>query len=245
MGCNSSTVSGKPIVAGNLLVDGFLRYVHMASQGWSRVKPESGRKELHLEVYSTEEPLGTWRGFVVLDGVSLEDVLSFVKYKLGADNYELLENDEEEYIFRELFDFKDSEGENKFAGDHRGETAERMEGGGLIQDPRRTNLASLKIDKSQPAPLTNVVEEETNQENAPSTTAQIAQNGDSGSEDEEEDNDVENTKKPNPSIDVEPVQSLENLLDDSSSRSSRFSTWQSRLFPRPSVSNREKSNGAG
>ena len=113
---------------GNLVVDGFLKYVTGAS-GWKAVK-HTRNKALQLEAYPEDEPLGSWRGSYTVETATYEDVLSYLKDKLGPDQFELLYDDDVAMVFREYFNFAQFEKKGAFmpkvAGDHRGEAAERM-----------------------------------------------------------------------------------------------------------------------
>jgi len=226
MGCAASQSAPGP--AGNLLVDGFMRYTS-GTQGWQRVKIRSGRKELHIETYPADEPLGTWRGNVTLDGVTLDDVLSYVKYKLGPDNFELLANDEDEWIFRELFDFKeaaDGKHSHKYVGDHRGETAERMEGGMAVMDPRKTALSrseirqnvSRTLDSPKSMPISTIAEGDV------PPLGLGSKDDDSGSSSDEED--VHPARETETS---EPINDIAGALENGEG-SSRNTTWHARLF---------------
>lgn len=237
MGCSASSQQAKYAVAGNLQVDGFLRYTS-GTQGWTRTKPASGRRDIHLEVYQADGPLGTWRGNVFVDGVTMDDVMSYVKYKLGADNYELLENDEEEWIFRDLFDFKAAnEGlyVHKVAGDHRGETAERMEDSTMTLDPRKTSMGTLQRQKSgspaRPRRDTDMgsIREIDNEDSPMKLTSNGAESDDESGSDSEE------TKKSSQTVDTTEkltTRDISGLLQDThkAQSSGRLSTWHSRLF---------------
>ena len=113
---------------GNLVVDGFLKYVTGAT-GWKPVK-HVRNKQLLLEAYPDDEPLGSWRGSYAVETATYEDVLSYLKDKLGPDQFELLEDDDTTMVFREYFNFAQFAKKGAFvpkvAGDHRGEAAERM-----------------------------------------------------------------------------------------------------------------------
>ncbi|KAH9258242.1 hypothetical protein BASA81_003291 [Batrachochytrium salamandrivorans] len=87
---------------GNLLVEGFVNYA-VGDKDWTKVKSNS---RVHLEVLLADKPLGTWRGTITLDGVSLEDLQSYIGFKLGSDKFELLAvTEDDEFVFRDMFDF--------------------------------------------------------------------------------------------------------------------------------------------
>ena len=113
---------------GNLVVDGFLKYV-TGAQGWKSVK-HGLHKSLLLEVYPEDKPLGSWRGSYTVETATYEDVLSYLKDNLGSDQFELLYDDDAAMVFREYFNFAQFAKKGTFvhavAGDHRGEAAERM-----------------------------------------------------------------------------------------------------------------------
>jgi len=99
------------------------------SQGWKSVK-HTRNKGVQLEVYPDDDPLGSWRGSYTVETATYEDVLSYLKDKLGADQFELLYDDDAAMVFREYFSFSQFAKKGTFvhavAGDHRGEAAERM-----------------------------------------------------------------------------------------------------------------------
>ncbi|KAH9257756.1 hypothetical protein BASA81_004222 [Batrachochytrium salamandrivorans] len=146
---------------GNLVVEGFVRYAKEGSSGWTKERHSPHiKRDLHLEVLKGEKPLGTWRGHVYIENCVLQDCLSYIHYKLGMDEFELLANDEDESIYRELFDFENPKRAsitrpttNRAVGDHRSDNTERLmsddddaNGGSvLVLSP---NTTSLRLDGS-------------------------------------------------------------------------------------------------